>query len=67
MLGRDANPAFLNPEFVTPFEAEEWMETDELALALSINDERKAYSIKMLSRHEVVNDVVGGQPFAVTW
>ena len=43
------------------------MTPDELVLGLSINGESKAYSIPMLSSHEIVNDVVGGVPLAVTW
>ena len=67
LLGFDAIPAILNPDFVTADEAERWMEPDEQVMGLSINGDNRAYSIKMLSRHEIVNDVVGGVPVAVTW
>ena len=67
LLGFDSIPAILNPRFVTPFEAEDWMEPDEQVLGLSIGGEQRAYPIWMLSRHEIVNDVVGGVPVAVTW
>ena len=67
LLGFDAIPAILEPSFVTPSEAEEWMDSDEQVLGLSINGEHRAYPIRMLSRHEIVNDVVGGAPVAVTW
>ncbi|MCH8110078.1 MAG: DUF3179 domain-containing protein [Chloroflexi bacterium] len=67
LLGFDAIPAILNPDFVTADEAERWMEPDEQVLGLSINGDNRAYSIPMLSRHEIVNDVVGGVPVAVTW
>jgi hypothetical protein len=43
------------------------IEPDEQVLALSINGESRAYSVPLLSRHEIVNDVVGGVPVAVTW
>jgi hypothetical protein len=36
-------------------------------LGVSINGESRAYSIPFLSGREVVNDVVGGVPIAVTW
>jgi hypothetical protein len=32
-----------------------------------INGQARAYPIRLLSLHEVVNDTVGGQPIAVTW
>ena len=67
LLGFDAIPAILSPDFVTSGEAERWMEPDEQVLGLSINGDNRAYSVRMLSRHEIVNDVVGGVPVAVTW
>ena len=67
LLGFDAIPAILNPSFVSPVEAEQWMDPDEQVLGVSLNGESRAYSINMLSRHEIVNDVVGGAPIAVRW
>ncbi len=67
LLGFDGIPAILDPEFVSAEDAERWMDADEQVLGLSINGESRAYSIKMLSRHEIVNDVVGGEAVAVTW
>ena len=67
LLGFDAIPAILNPKNVPAAEAVAWMEPDERVLGLSINSEHRAYSIKFLSGHEIVNDVVGGVPVAVTW
>ena len=67
LLGFDAIPAILDPELVTASEAEASMDRDEQVLGLSINGEHRAYSIRMLSRHEIVNDVVGEVPVAVTW
>lgn len=67
LLGYDAIPAILDPEFVDAAAADRDMDPDELVLGLSINGESKAYSIPMLSSHEIVNDVVGGVPLAVTW
>ena len=67
LLGFDAIPAILDPSFVSVPDAQAWMEPDEQVLGLSINGDHRAYSIRMLSRHEIVNDVVGGVPVAVTW
>lgn len=67
LLGFDAIPAILDPKLVTASEAEASMDLDEQVLGLSINGDHRAYSIRMLSRHEIVNDVVGGVPVAVTW
>jgi hypothetical protein len=43
------------------------MDDEEQVLGLSINGEHRAYPIKMLSRHEIVNNVVGDEAVAVTW
>jgi len=67
VLGYDAIPAILDPEFAGVVEAEEWMAPSEQVIGLSINGDHRAYSIPHLSRHEIVNDTVGGKPVAVTW
>ncbi len=67
LLGYDGIPAILSPEFVDAGIADIWMKPDEPVLGVSINGDNRAYSVPMLSRHEIVNDVVGGEPIAVTW
>ena len=67
LLGFDAIPAILEPEFVGAAQADEWLEDDDLIIGVSINGDSRAYSVPMLSAHEIVNDVVGGEPVAVTW
>lgn len=67
LLGYDAIPAILDPEFLSAEEAQTQYRPDEQVLGLSINGDNRAYSIPMLSRHEIVNDEVGGVPLAVTW
>ena len=67
VLGYDAIPAILNPEFAGADEAEEWMAPSEQVIGISINGDHRAYSIPLLSRHEIVNDTVGGKPIAITW
>ena len=67
LLGFDAIPAILKPNLVSADEADSRMAPDEKVLGLSINGDHRAYSVPLLSRHEIVNDVVGGVPVAVTW
>jgi hypothetical protein len=43
------------------------MTRTELILGVEIEGDARAYSVPLLSRHEIVNDVVGGKPIAVTW
>ena len=67
VLGKDAIPAILDPRFLQGEAARAQMRPDELVVGVSIDGDRRAYSTAQLSRHEVVNDTVGGRPIAVTW
>ena len=63
----DAIPAILDPNFVTFEDARKQYAERELVLGVSINGDHRAYSVPYLSSREIVNDVVGGVPIAVTW
>ena len=67
LLPPDAIPAISDPTFVSADEADDQYDHDELVLGVEIDGDARAYSIPLLSRHEIVNDVVGGKPIAVTW
>ena len=45
LLGKDAIPAILEPEFVSASEAGYWMEPDEAVLGVSMGGEHKAYPV----------------------
>ena len=67
VLGKDGIPAILSPQFISASEAMPQMGPSERVLGVSINGEHRAYPLNVLSRHEIVNDTVGGVPIAVTW
>ena len=67
ILGRDGTPAILQPEFGNQIAALGEMDPDERVIGLSIKGDNRAYPLKLMSRHEIVNDTVGGKPVAVTW
>jgi hypothetical protein len=67
VLGKDGIPSIDNPRFVGPGETDQQMQSFERVLGVSINGDHRAYPLNMLSRHEIVNDTVGGVPVAVTW
>jgi len=67
ILGRDGIPAILNPVVATRADAATQMDPSERVMGVSINGEHRAYPLNLLSRHEIVNDTVGGKPVAVTW
>ncbi len=63
---RDGIPAINNPRFESATSAR-WLRDDDRVLALVINGQAKAYPIKILDWHEIVNDKVGDQHFTVTY
>ena len=67
VLGKDGIPSIDDPQFVGPDDADRQMLSNERVLGVSINGDHRAYPLNMLSRHEIVNDTVGGVPVAVTW
>ncbi len=67
VLPRDAISAIDEPVFVSIEQADETYAADELILGVEFNGDARAYSIPLLSSHEIVNDVVGGRKIAVTW
>jgi hypothetical protein len=67
LLPKDAIPAIDNPQFLTADEADEEYAPDELILGVEFNGDARAYSINLLSSHEIVNDTVGDVKISVTW
>ena len=67
VLDKDAIPAILEPLFLHGEAARAQMSPQELVIGVSIGGDHRAYAAAQLSRHEVVNDTVGGRPVAVTW
>ncbi len=63
---KDGIPAILEPKFVSASQAR-FLKEDDRILGLLINGEAKAYPIKILNWHEIVNDSVGGQKVFVTY
>ncbi len=68
LLPPDAIPAIDNPIFFeTTEEADAVYGEGEYVLGVEIDGDARAYSVPLLSSHEIVNDTVGGRPIAVTW
>ena len=63
---KDGIPAILNPVFVTASKADFLNEEDRI-LGLVEEGETKAYPIKILNWHEIVNDRLDGKPVVVTF
>lgn len=66
-IGREAFPAILEPEFISVEEADTIWEEDARFLVAFKGNDVKAYSIEDLTRHEVVNDELDGQPIMAAY
>lgn len=64
---RDGIPSIDDPQFVDQAEAEAWLTGNEPVMALEIDGEARAYPLQIITWHEIVNDVVGEVPVAVTF
>jgi len=63
---RDGIPALNNPSFVSA-EMASYLKEGDRVLAIEIDGVAKAYPIRILDWHEIVNDRIGGQRLAVTY
>jgi hypothetical protein len=63
---KDGIPALTNPKFVRAREAD-FLADNEQVLGLAHGGEAKAYPLRIMNWHEIVDDKVGGEPLAVTY
>lgn len=63
---RDAIPPIDSPAFKTAFESG-WIADREPGVLIEIEGDARFYPLSVMTRHEVVNDEVGGVPVAVTY
>ncbi len=64
--GKDGIPAILRPQFVRASEASFLADRDRV-LGLAQGSEIKAYPVKILTWHEIVNDTINGRRVMVTY
>ena len=64
---RDCIPSIEDPRFETIEEAAA-TSTDAIPIVhVELNGDARGYPLDVLTRHEIVNDVIGGEPVAVTF
>ncbi|MGJ3243080.1 MAG: DUF3179 domain-containing (seleno)protein [Opitutales bacterium] len=64
--GRDGIPAIDEPRFIDPGDAD-FLKPDDKVIHVSLKGEHRAYPVRILDWHEVVNDTIAGEPVAVTY
>ena len=63
---KDGIPSIDDPRFVSVAEAGE-LSPSEPVIGLEVAGDARAYPLRILTWHEIVNDTVGGTPVAVTY
>jgi hypothetical protein len=74
-MAKDAVRVLLEPATMSPSEVDRWNEeqrgkllvSDDRVIGVVIGDEARAYPLRLMRWHEVVNDIVGGEPISVTY
>ncbi len=64
---RDGIPSIDDPAFEGYESADQWLANREPIIALDLNGDARAYPLGVLTRHEIVNDTVGGIPIIATF
>jgi hypothetical protein len=67
VLPQEAIPAIDSPVFEPADRARSFMRDEEIVIGVTNGAAAKAYSTWLLDSHEIVNDVIGSTPIAVTW
>lgn len=65
VLPRDAIPAILEPTFGRDDAG--WLSPGSRVIGVEVGGDARAYPIAIMNWHEIVNDVVGGTPVAITF
>ena len=64
--GKDGIKSVDKPEFIGLNEAV-WLTKETEVLGVKLREDARAYPVRMIEYHQVVNDVVDGKPLAVTY
>ena len=65
-VAKDGIPDLIDPPVVSAVEAGYLLPGDRV-FGVSINGEHRAYPLRIMNRHEMANDIVGGVPFALAY
>lgn len=63
---KDGIPALKNPKYIAG-EINTQLRKDDQMIGVFVNGEARAYPLRIMSWHELVNDNIGGLPILVSW
>ncbi len=64
---KDGIPSIDEPLFVSLEEADQWIGDNELVLGIIYKGEKRVYPMQIMVWHEIVNDIIAGDPLLITY
>ena len=64
---KDGIPALDAPKFVPADQVKGFLSDNDRVLGVAMHGVAKAYPIRILNWHEIVNDEINGHPITITW
>ena len=64
---KDGIPSIDDPQFESIRDADFWLDDLEPVQVVDLNGDVRAYPVQIMVWHELVNDVVGGEPVVITF
>ena len=64
---KDGIPSIDDPKYVSVSEADSWIADNELVLTISYKGVVRVYPLQIMVWHEIVNDVIAGDPLLITY
>ena len=64
---KDGIPALTDPAVESATEASQWLDENDMVLGLVVRGKARAYPLRILNWHEIVNDHLAGKAFVVTY
>lgn len=63
---KDGIPALTNPRLI-PASAASYLKADDLIFGIAVNADARAYPLRIMDWHEMLNDVIGGVPLSLAY
>jgi len=60
-------PSIADPKYVSVAEADDFIQDDELVLAINYKGVERVYPLQIMVWHEIVNDEIAGDPILITY
>ncbi len=64
---KDGIPSIDDPKYVSVAEADSWIADNELVLTINYKGVVRVYPLQIMVWHEIVNDVIAGDPILITY